>query len=158
MLVLRRRRSRDYIFSDSTWKQRDNKHRPYYLPLVRRHANGYLHQVFCSCGFNSAAERVSQRGKAREEAQWIYRRSRRRGGSCASHQRSEKKNGLQARIRCRKAKAGGKKTEESLVLYRIKWSYPPRESTSLRWRASRRSAAERFVTRALKDSLFNDCI
>lgn len=28
-----------------------------------------------------------------------------------------------------------------------KWSYPPRESTSLRWRASRRSAAERFVTR-----------
>lgn len=47
----------------------------------------------------------------------------------------------------------GKKTGAS-SLVSGKWSYPPRESTSLRWRASRRNAAERFVSRALKDIFY----
>lgn len=44
-----------------------------------------------------------------------------------------------------KAEEGGKKRTAAELFLLSKWRYPPRESTSLRWRASRRSAAERFV-------------
>lgn len=79
-------------------------------------------------------------------------RRRRRGESCVSHQRSseEKRAESEDKVSDNKSREGGKKQKSGFSCIG-KWSYPPRESTSLRWRASRRSAAERFVTRAPKD-------
>lgn len=62
-------------------------------------------------------------------------------------------NGLKFEDKVSDTESKGKKTGAS-SLVSGKWSYPPRESTSLRWRASRRSAAERFVSRALKGIFF----
>lgn len=95
--------------------------------------------------------RGGKRGKRRSQ-------NTRRRGALVFHIRGaagEKKTAWKQRIRCRILKAEKervrKKKKQILFSCIGKWSYPPRESTSLRWRASRRSAAERFVTRALKD-------
>lgn len=63
---------------------------------------------------------------------------------------AEEKKGLESKDKVSDTKRRVKKHTRRLSCI-VKWSYPPRESTSLRWRASKRSAAERFVTRALKD-------
>lgn len=93
--------------------------RLYSLPFLWRHSTGYLHEVFCSCSFNSSVDRVrvsegGKRGKRCRE-NWS-------GSSCVSHQRRKKKNKKKKprswdRGGCRRLKRlGGKR--RLLVLYR----------------------------------------
>lgn len=80
-------------------------------------------------------------------------------GKGRSHQRRSR------RKRARRSGRGDvkrRRREAAELLPSSKWRYPPRESTSLRWRASRRSVAERSVavhTRlfsSFRSSLLND--
>ena len=140
------------LCSDSAWKRRGNSPRPYYLPLVWRHANGYLHEVFSSCGSNSPAERVSPRGES--EGRVAVKIGGGGGLLCFTseeQQGEKKKKRPESEDKVSDSESRGKIDKKSRFSRIGKWSYPPRESTSLRWRASRRSAAERFVTRAPKD-------
>lgn len=101
---------------------------------------------------------AAARARLQSEILWGGKRgkrcseNRRRGESCVSHQRSseEKRAESKDKVSDNKSREGGEKQKSGFSCIG-KWSYPPRESTSLRWRASRRSAAERFVTRAPKD-------
>ena len=105
------------LCSDSAWKRRGNSPRPYYLPLVWRHANGYLHEVFSSCGSNSPAERVSPRGES--EGRVAVKIGGGGGLLCFTseeQQGEKKKNVPKARIRCRIAKAEGKSTRRAASL------------------------------------------
>lgn len=98
----------EFTFSDSTWKQHGNTPPylppPYYRPLVWRHTNGYLHEVFCCSGFNSPAERVSPRGES-EGRDAVKRRGGRLLCFTSEERQSGRKNDLKARIRCQISKA-----------------------------------------------------
>lgn len=95
-------------------------------------------------------------GKAREEAQW--KQEEEEGVTLVFHirgaERGKKRPESEGKVSDTKSREGvnqKKRKQKNCFSCVGKWSYPPLESTSLRWRASRRSAAERFVTRTLKD-------
>lgn len=136
--------SRDYTFSVSTWKQHGNNP-PLLLPPPRLTSR---QRLFAWSVFWLQLQLARRRSLSEEESEGRDVDRIRGGGLLCFTSEEERGNGLKFEDKVSDTESKGKKAASSLVS--VKWSYPPRESTSLRWRASRRSAAERFVSRALK--------
>lgn len=143
-----RARSRDYTFSVSTWKQHGNNPPPL-LPPPRLTSR---QRLFAWSVFWLQLQLARRRSLSEEgsEGSDVVKILGGGGGSCLAHQRRSRKKRPGSEDKVPDTKSRGGKKQRSFCSCIGKWSYPPRESTSLRWRASRRSAAERFVTRALK--------